>query len=74
LIFHGLFGSKGNWKSVSKQLANRTQRTIYAFDLRNHGDSPHVDGELSDLRAMAGDIDQFMKSAGLSKACLLGHR
>ena len=74
LIFHGLFGSKNNWKSISSQLAQRTKRQIYAFDLRNHGQSPHTSGEEATLQCMAGDIEYFMKEKNLQKASLLGHR
>lgn len=73
LIFHGLFGSKTNWRSISKHLTLRTQRPIFAFDLRNHGDSPHVAGKESSLSAMASDIKLFMDDRGLDKAILLGH-
>lgn len=74
LIFHGLFGLKANWRSISNQLANTTQRAVYSIDLRNHGDSPHVDGELSDIATMASDIDLFLERTYLSQAILLGHR
>lgn len=73
LIFHGLFGSKTNWRSLSKTLAKRTGRDVYAFDLRNHGESPHVDGHRSDLNEMSKDIEYFMDMANLKKASLLGH-
>jgi pimeloyl-ACP methyl ester carboxylesterase len=53
-ILHGLFGSKQNWRSLSKSmfiilgthvyltivgLAERMQTTVYALDLPNHGES-----------------------------------
>lgn len=73
LIFHGLFGSKHNWKTASEKLAKRTQRKVYAFDLRNHGESPSVDGAISSLDAMAGDVMQFVERQNLEKVVLLGH-
>lgn len=73
-IFHGLFGSKHNWKTASEKFAKRTQRTVYAFDLRNHGESPSVDGSISSLDAMAGDVKHFVEQLGLQKVVLLGHR
>lgn len=73
LIFHGLFGSKHNWKTASANLAKITQRNIFAFDLRNHGESPSVDGSVSSLDAMAGDVMHFVEQQGLTKVSLLGH-
>lgn len=72
LIYHGLFGSKNNWKSLSQQLCKQTKRTVYAFDLRNHGDSPHSDQ--TDLPSMASDIQYFIENNQLDKVCLMGHR
>jgi len=74
LIYHGLFGSKVNWKSLSSQFASLTKRQVYAFDLRNHGDSPHTSGEDATLQCMAKDIELFMDENRLDKAALLGHR
>lgn len=73
LIFHGLFGSKNNWRSLSKTLALRTGRDVYSFSLRNHGESPHVNGYQSNLNAMAQDIEYFINMANLEKVSLLGH-
>ena len=74
LIFHGLFGSKNNWKSISKAIAAKTGRSVYAFDLRNHGSSPHTPGSKSTLRLMANDINLFMDENNYPTATLLGHR
>lgn len=74
LIFHGLFGNKNNWRSIGKQIANRTKNSVYSFDLRNHGESPHVDGHESTLQAMADDIGHFIDSNNLQCANILGHR
>lgn len=74
LIFHGLFGMKGNWRTISNQLAAKTKRTIYSLDLRNHGDSPHVSGEASTIANMASDIGYFMEQTDMQKASILGHR
>lgn len=74
LIFHGLFGNKNNWKSIGNQISNRTRNLVYSFDLRNHGESPHVDGDCSDLQAMANDIFLFMDNENIPKANILGHR
>lgn len=44
IISHGLFGSKNNWRGLARRISEATKRTVYAVDLRNHGDSPHTDG------------------------------
>lgn len=74
LIFHGLFGNKKNWRSLSKPIADETKRNVYLFDLRNHGDSEYVDGKQSNLNAMADDIKLFLDQNEIQKACLIGHR
>ncbi|CAG2102789.1 unnamed protein product [Medioppia subpectinata] len=73
LIFHGLFGSKNNWKSISKSISSRTGRSVYALDLRNHGLSPHTSGTDSTLKAMATDIQLFLEENNLKTATLIGH-
>ena len=35
VILHGLFGSKQNWRSLSKALAQKTERTIFALVCEN---------------------------------------
>ena len=74
LIFHGLFGSKNNWKSISKSIAAKTGRSVYSFDLRNHGLSPHTSGVDSTLEGMSNDIKLFMDQNNYEKAALIGHR
>ena len=74
LIYHGLFGSKNNWKSISKSIASKTGRSVYAFDLRNHGLSPHTSGADSTLQGMANDIKLFLDEHNYKKASLIGHR
>ncbi len=74
LIFHGLFGSKNNWKTISKSMASKTGRSVYAFDLRNHGSSPQTSGIDSHLMAMSNDIKLFLDQNNLEKASLIGHR
>ncbi|EUC62787.1 alpha/beta-hydrolase [Rhizoctonia solani AG-3 Rhs1AP] len=71
LIVHGLYGSKQNWRSLSKAFARKLGRPVYTVDLRNHGDSPHSD--VMDYSAMASDILQFCRSKSLSDISLVGH-
>jgi len=73
LILHGLFGSKQNWRSLSKSLAHKLNREVYALDLRNHGTSPHsVDG-VHTYQAMAGDVRGFVERMRWEDVSVLGH-
>ena len=69
LILPGLFGSKRNWSSVARQLAE--QWRVITVDLRNHGESPWDD--VHDYPAMAGDVAQLIGAQGLQPAAVLGH-
>lgn len=71
IILHGLFGSKRNNRSISKQLARDLSRPIYAVDLRNHGDSPH--NPRHDYLALAEDMENFIEHHKLSGSTLIGH-
>src|SRR5699024_4864323 len=61
LILHGLFGMKINFRSISNQLASKTKRVIFDLEFLTHGDSPHVNGENSNLVAKASDICFFIE-------------
>ncbi|KAF7562593.1 hypothetical protein G7046_g1545 [Stylonectria norvegica] len=52
-------------------LARDLGRYVYALDLRNHGESPHV--QHHDYVAMAQDVADFIKGHGLSDTTLIGH-
>jgi len=69
IILHGLFGSLNNWANISAQLAR--VYSVYALDLRNHGDSPH--SAKFDLECMANDLNAFMIRMGIAKAIVMGH-
>ncbi len=69
IILHGLLGFSGNWLSIGKILAE--WYTVYLPDLRNHGSSPH--SEQMSYPVMAGDIEEFCLSRGLSSPCIIGH-
>ena len=69
IILHGLLGSSDNWLSIGKRLAG--WYTVYLLDLRNHGSSPH--SEQMSYPVMAGDIEEFCLSRGLSAPCIMGH-
>jgi len=70
-VLHGLFGSKQNYKTVSKVLARDTHRDVYSIDLRNHGESEHV--EPHSYKAMAADVERFIEDHRLHQPVLLGH-
>ncbi|CAK7208652.1 hypothetical protein SCUCBS95973_000174 [Sporothrix curviconia] len=71
LFLHGLFGSKKNNRTISKMLAQDLGRSVYALDLRNHGDSPHAPRH--DYTVMADDVANFIKEHGLSDPTIIGH-
>lgn len=69
IILHGLFGSHINWYTISRKLEDRF--SVFALDLRNHGDSPHSDAFDYDL--MAEDVREFMEREKISRAAVIGH-
>ncbi|KAI1377338.1 alpha/beta-hydrolase [Hypoxylon crocopeplum] len=86
IFMHGLFGSKKNNRSVSKDngrtktadpkaairvLARDLKCHVYTVDLRNHGDSPHAPRH--DYLAMADDVAGFISEHGLQNPTLIGH-
>ena len=68
VLIHGLFGQARNLGRIQRELA--VERRVVAFDLRNHGSSPH--GPML-LQQMAGDIEDSMAAAGLASAVVVGH-
>ncbi|SCV74533.1 BQ2448_7562 [Microbotryum intermedium] len=71
LVLHGLYGSKQNWRSQAKGMAQHLGRDVITLDLRNHGLSPHApDAAYSDL---AGDVRKFIDDRKLRNICLVGH-
>ncbi|RDW89395.1 prolyl oligopeptidase-like protein [Coleophoma cylindrospora] len=71
IFMHGLFGSRKNNRAISKILSRDLNRTIYAIDLRNHGDSPH--DPRHDYSAMADDVAGFIEEHKLKDTTLIGH-
>lgn len=69
IIIHGLYGSSDNWLSIAKLLSGHY--TVYMLDQRNHGQSPHSDGNSFD--DMKNDLVEFMDHHRIDKATLLGH-
>ncbi|KAK3995666.1 Alpha/Beta hydrolase protein [Cladorrhinum sp. PSN332] len=71
IVMHGLFGSKKNNRTISKVLARDLGRSVYAVDLRNHGESPH--DHRHDYTAMAADVADFIHQHDLKEPTLIGH-
>lgn len=68
-ILHGLFGISDNWASLAKRWAE--YYTVYAIDLRNHGQSPH--DEEWNYTVMSEDVIELMNDEGLEQVALIGH-
>ena len=69
IILHGLLGASRNWVTIGKALKNRFD--VHVPDLRNHGNSPHVDSmRWTELMA---DIKLYLESHALSDVIFIGH-
>jgi len=69
VILHGLLGSSRNWTTVGRSLRERFD--VHALDLRNHGESPHVDSmRWSEL---CGDLEAYLERHHLGEIVLMGH-
>ncbi|KAI5791467.1 Alpha/Beta hydrolase protein [Pyronema domesticum] len=71
VILHGLFGSKQNNRSISKAFAKDLNTSVFALDLRNHGESPHI--ERHDYEAMSADVEKFLEQHALENTIIMGH-
>ncbi|MEV4265740.1 alpha/beta fold hydrolase [Kribbella sp. NPDC049584] len=69
VVMHGLFGSGRNWMTAARRLAGKHR--VFAFDLRNHGSSPHVD--TMSYPEMAADVRETIESLGVGPVALVGH-
>lgn len=69
VLLHGLFASLSSWLGVSRRLTRYF--TIYAVDLRNHGDSFHSTD--FNYPVMAEDLKIFLDQQKLNRAHLVGH-
>lgn len=69
IILHGLFGTLDNWQTISRELGDRY--IVTAFDLRNHGRSPHSD-EFS-VSVMPSDVYEMMQELRIPSAVIIGH-
>lgn len=69
IILHGLLGSMDNWRSQARRLSEF--RPVITVDLRNHGQSPHLQG--MSYREMYEDIIRLANHLNLERFDLLGH-
>ena len=69
VLLHGLFGNGRNLATLAARLAQT--RTVYAIDLPNHGDSPHVDS--MSIPDMAGQVVATLDSLDIATCDLMGH-
>lgn len=69
ILLHGLFGTATNFATIQRRLG--VGRRVLAFDLRNHGRSPH-DPAMT-YRLMAEDVLETMRGHGIERAALVGH-
>lgn len=71
IILHGLFGTLDNWLTIARQLSQHFM--VYLIDQRNHGRSPHTDGDFN-YHILAEDLHQFMEQHWLyGGANIVGH-
>src|SRR4051812_31148173 len=69
VVLHGLFGSRGNWRAIARELG--ASHKVYTVDLRNHGASPWADSMA--YGEMADDVLALIHFLGLEDATLMGH-
>jgi esterase len=69
IILHGLFGISDNWAALAKLWS--AYFTVYAVDLRNHGQSPH--GNEWNYKVMSEDIIELLSDEKLTDVTIIGH-
>ncbi|CAD6192725.1 unnamed protein product [Caenorhabditis auriculariae] len=75
IMAHGLFGQKQNFRTIAKNINEKTGATVHCVDLRNHGDSPHATGMT--YEELSTDLIQYIRKiqekSGVKKVHVLGH-
>lgn len=69
VVLHGLLGSSQNWGRLLSGLEGK--QTVYALDMRNHGQSPWA-SEMN-FPLMVEDVLHWMRRQGVERAHMLGH-
>lgn len=79
IFLHGLLGNKRNFASLASSLSTQIKqpRSIYALDLRNHGENTHDWRGTMSYSEMARDVLAFMDKVavltGHENAVIVGH-
>lgn len=71
VFLHGVFGSKSLYRNDLQQLADILQTSIYAVDIRNHGNTEN--GLPFDYETLSNDLEYFIDSHALKKPSLIGY-
>ena len=69
VILHGLYGASDNWVGLARKLASEYE--IFMPDMRNHGQTGHIDE--FDYTAMANDVYKWLNECSISKPVIMGH-
>lgn len=68
-LLHGFFGSASNLTQLANALAERYR--VFRVDLRNHGQSFHLD--TMSLMEMAEDVHRLLSHLQIGRAAFVGH-
>ncbi|CAH2266216.1 jg17803 [Pararge aegeria aegeria] len=71
LLVHEILGNKKHWDSIGKTMVNVMKKAVVSIDLRNHGDSPHVNSHK--YEDLVGDILKLLDKLSIKRASLVGH-
>ncbi|QEU61180.1 hypothetical protein KDRO_E00520 [Kluyveromyces lactis] len=71
IFFHGLLGSKRNYKHDCKKLATALQTPVYTVDVRNHGSSEHA--LPFNYGTLVNDLVHFIHQHKLGKVNIIGY-
>lgn len=71
VLLHGLFGSKQNYRSVGKEISEKSHHRTTGLDLRNHGDAEWAAPQ--NYSALANDVISYLDSHKLRDVILVGH-
>ena len=69
LMLHGLLGSLDNWNAQARKLSQH--RVVISIDLRNHGQSPHLN-DMS-YTEMAQDVIALLDYLQFKHCAVMGH-
>lgn len=69
VVLHGLLGTLDNWQTFAREQS--ATRAVLALDLRNHGNSAHVEG--MSYRHMVADVLTVLDALAIPCCDLMGH-